>query len=298
MKNSKMFIAMLLLALPLFATFAEAQNLKMQRVATAEGLLRALTSNSHIIISEGCEIILADALENDALCDILGIKEIDLYQAKPSDFARRPALRWTDNFDGRQLVVDGMKNITIEGAGKGASIIATPRYAYVLSFLGCSNIKLKNLTLGHTEEGYCQGGVVELIGSSNVVIDKCDMYGCGTEGIGATDCKNILCHNSTIRHCSYYIMTIDNCTDVVFEGCEFHHNKEFSLINIKECKNARLARCYIHDNQGPLFNVRSCTLAVADCNIDHHPHSLGTTNQLQVTATQWVNSSGDNEAFE
>lgn len=298
MKNSKIIIAMLLLALSLAATFAEAQSMKMQRVATAEGLLRALANNSHIIISEGSEIILGDALENDALCDILGIKEIDLYEAKPGDFARRPALRWTDNFDGRQLVVAGMKNITIKGAGKGASIIATPRYAYVLSFLGCSNIKLKNLTLGHTEEGYCQGGVVELIGSSSIVIDKCDMYGCGTEGIGATNSKNILCHNSIIRHCSYYIMTLNNCTDVVFEGCEFHHNKEFSLINVRESKNVRLARCYIHDNQGPLFAVKASNVAVADCNIEHNPNNLGTTNQLQVTATQWVNSMDDDQGME
>ena len=293
-----MIITMLLLAFPLAMAFAASPNMKMQRVASAEGLLRALASNTHIIITEGTEIILADAMENDALCDILGIKEINLYKAKPGDYTKKPTLGWTDNFDGRQLIVAGMKNITIEGAGKGASIIATPRYAYVLSFLGCSNIKLKNLTLGHTEEGYCQGGVVELIGSSNFVIDKCDMYGCGTEGIGARDSKNILCHNSVIRHCSYFIMTLENCTDVVFEGCEFHHNKEFTLINIDGCNNVRLARCYIHDNQGSLFAVKTSTVAVADCNIDHHPRSLGTTNQLQVTATQWVNSSGDDEAFE
>ena len=146
---------------------------RVQKVATGEGLLRALASNTRIIVQEGAELKLTEALSDEGLCKLLKIKEIDTYDANFKRFANKPTVGWQNYQDGPELVVAGMNNLTIEGEGKGASIIVTPRYAFVIEFLGCRNVKLLNLTMGHTDEGYCQGGVVGMQGCENMEIDHC-----------------------------------------------------------------------------------------------------------------------------
>lgn len=266
---------------------------RVQRVATGEGLLRALASNTRIIISEGAELHLTDAISDDGLCKLLKIKEIDTYDSNFSRFANKPTIGWHDNFDGRELVVAGMNNLTIEGEGNGAHIIVTPRYAFVLNFIGCKNVKLLNLTLGHTEEGYCQGGVVGLSGCENVVIDQCDMFGCGTEGICAEYTKKLVCTSSFIRDCSYDIMTLSHCTDAKFEGCEFFRNKEFTLVTCKSSTGVVFSRCYFNSNQGVLFGITGQNVVLDDCVIDHPEYKIGSSEKLTEKTCDWLDTSDE-----
>ena len=58
-------------------------------------------------------------------------------------------------FDGNQLVVSNISNVTV--VGDNSTLLVNPRYANVICFRECSNIKLIGLTLGHTPKGKLYG---------------------------------------------------------------------------------------------------------------------------------------------
>lgn len=113
---------------------------------------------------------------------------------------------WLDEFDGPQLVIDGVDNLTIrsnDGSVTGHTIAAIPRYANVLTFQSCSYITLSGFTAGHTREpGYCSGGVLRFQGSDHITVDKCGLYGCGILGVDAEYCTDIRVANCDIYECS------------------------------------------------------------------------------------------------
>ena len=113
---------------------------------------------------------------------------------------------WLDEFDGPQLVIDGVDNLTIrsnDGSVTGHTIAAIPRYANVLTFQSCSYITLSGFTAGHTREpGYCIGGVLRFQNSDHITVDKCGLYGCGILGVDAEYCTDIRVANCDIYECS------------------------------------------------------------------------------------------------
>lgn len=155
---------------------------------------------------------------------------------------------WSDPFDGPQLNIRNLDNLTIRGKdGKGANVIsAVPRYAQVLCFEGCTNLTVKDVTLGHTKEpGYCAGGVLDLQRCTNVTVENTGLFGCGTIGIQGYQCVNMALTGNEIYECSYggislnqcqkvdmtnntfrdlgeeyggYIYNVSGCTDLTFDG--------------------------------------------------------------------------------
>lgn len=131
---------------------------------------------------------------------------------------------WTDPFDGPELTVSGVTNLTIRGAGQDRTntISAVPRYAYVLNFENCANIYLEGLTIGHTREpGSCRGGVVSFWSSQDILIENCGLYGCGTWGVYGDSTKNMQIVNNEIYECSVGGVTLTNCDDVNIDGNTF-----------------------------------------------------------------------------
>ena len=139
---------------------------------------------------------------------------------------------WNENYDGPELVITDVHDLTIDGAkvpGTSDStalhhtITATPRYANVLSFQYCDDISLNNFTAGHTQEpGTCAGGVLAFQNCSMVQIDSCRMYGCGTLGIDANNCYSMTVNNCEIYDCSQggaYFWQVDGIT---FIDCSIH----------------------------------------------------------------------------
>lgn len=131
---------------------------------------------------------------------------------------------WTDPFDGPELTISGVTNLTIRGAGQDRTntISAVPRYAYVLNFENCANIYLEGLTIGHTREpGSCRGGVVSFWSSQDILIENCGLYGCGTWGVYGDSTKNMQIVNNEIYECSVGGVTLTNCDDVNIDGNTF-----------------------------------------------------------------------------
>lgn len=235
-------------------------------VSNAREFIDALGSNRTITIKEGCELNLTPILNQKELFRRAGyLWTNDYYDERETANELKASC---NRFDGRQLDLIGFRNLTIRG-GNGCRIVVEPRYAYIMSFYRCSNIRLERLTLGHTEEGYCEGGVINAIASENISIANCDLYGCGTYGLETDRCKRVTMERSIIRDCSYGIMQIANTQDCVFTDCDFVRCREFNLIAVNNSTGTRFTRCRFAQNQGELFDLGS-PIRVESCEI-HHP---------------------------
>lgn len=125
-----------------------------------------------------------------------------------------------------ELVISKVRNLTIIGAGMDqTTLAAVPRYANVIRFVGCTGLKLQNLTAGHTTApGFCSGGVLLLEGCSNVSIDTCGLYGCGTIGVNATDTNNLTVTGCHIYECSSNAVSLQQCHGARVEDCDVYRH--------------------------------------------------------------------------
>lgn len=178
----------------------EAQN--TVTVTTADAFLAAIAPNTEIVV--------------DA-------ELIDWSTATGYGKTNGAYYRWDDPYDGPQLVITGVSNLTIRSAAEDhtANVLsAVPRYAYVVMFENCSNIHVKGLTVGHTEEpGYCLGGVLGFRNSQDILVEDCGLYGCGTVGVMGESSKNMQIINNDIYECSVAGVEFTNCDDVNVDGC-------------------------------------------------------------------------------
>lgn len=118
------------------------------------------TQNS-VTVTTADEFLAAIAPDTEIIVDA---ELIDFSKATGYGNANGEYYRWEDPFDGPELIITGVSNLTIRGAGEDHTVnvlSAVPRYAYVVMFENCSNIHVKGLTVGHTKEpGSCRGGVL------------------------------------------------------------------------------------------------------------------------------------------
>lgn len=138
---------------------------------------------------------------------------------------------WISVHDGKELIIDGVSDLEINGLR--ARILSSAQYAWVLNFENCNNIIISNIVVGHTNSGYCTGGVIRFKNCNNVQIDRCDLFGCGTYGVEFLDCNDVEVSRTIIRECTYGIANLHNSKKVVFSECLFKENKEFTLFNFK-----------------------------------------------------------------
>lgn len=151
---------------------------------------------------------------------------------------------WREEFDGPELLITGVSNLTIRGAGEDRSAVvisAAPRYADVLTFENCSNITVTGLTAGHAQEpGACIGGVLCFENSQDILVENCGLFGCGTLGVVAYSSKNMQIVNNEIYECSVGGVEFTNCDAVNVDGNTFR------------------------DLGGPIFRIYDC--GIITCN--------------------------------
>ena len=249
---------------------------KVYKVSTTEEFLAAIGSDRIIEIVPVEPIIITDAIEK--LYEQGELDKIDMYDYK----VLPEGIACYNNYDGMALAIIGVENLTIRAKNddKGAAIYSRPRYADVLKFMYCESISLEHISLGHTDEGYCEDGVLGLIECTDVAVDHCDLFGCGTEGIIAKNCNVLWVMGSVIRDCSYYIMHLNECENVHFDYCDFLDNRKFEQINIDDCDDVTFSNCHIYDNEGILFNINS-PVTMTDCTIEHNG-DLGNLNEITM----------------
>lgn len=257
-------------------------------VHNEEEFLKALGSYRKVVLADGVHLNLSRAIENEARCNEAGILMIDAY----ASLEGREGLFSESVSDGRQLVLKGFHKLTIQG-GKDCEILVSPRYSYIFRFVDCEEIILDNLTLGHTQGGYCEGGVLGLESCTYVDIYRCDLYGCGTYGIDATDCTSIYMAASIIRDCSYGIMVLRGVREFNAENCDFYRNREFDLISANgSCTGIMFYNCRFSKNQGILFDL-DIDIRLEDCEVHHDLTRLGSMSEVSDAGTTWDGKSID-----
>jgi hypothetical protein len=197
-------------------------------VSTPQEFINAIGSNKHIFMKAG------------------------VYNLTSVAGKETSVVSWKPETDGLEILVSNVTNMTIEGVDS-VTILVEPRYAWVLSFTNSSAIKLVHLVVGHTEDGYCSGGVVHFDHGSNIVIENSTLFGCGTEGLGLEFVKDFTFRKSTIKKCTYDLMTLNGCSEILFEDAIFRDTKEFDMITLEDCKQITFNRCIFRNNSNGEF---------------------------------------------
>ncbi len=152
------------MVLLLLALAAQADG-PVYRVSDRDGFLNAVGSHRTIIVEEGAKIILSFADDFPP----------------PND---EGYFSWSREFDGASTLIQNVDNLAIVGEGdEPPSMLAEPRYVFVLMFENCRGVTLENLSLAHTDGGYCTCGVFGLYYCEEESVNGCLLYGCGTEGL-------------------------------------------------------------------------------------------------------------------
>lgn len=270
MKKFNFTFICIFIATLLFSTQARVvEPVTKVKVKNETEFLKALGNNRVITIAKGTRLNLSTILEDyeKTLEANLVWSEDDYDYSQLSQFSTAAS---EGDFDGRQLTLMKIHHLTIIGE-KNVTIVVNPRYANVFNMVQCNNIKIQNVTLGHTEEGYCTGGVIFAKDCEDITIEDCDLFGCGTYGIEAINSRGITMTRSIIRDCSYGIMELRGCKFVNFEKCDFVRNREYGLVCIDANSQwIRFDDCRWAQNNGPLFELGT-SIKLDGCEI-HHPH--------------------------
>lgn len=162
------------------------------------------------------------ALDSDTEIILIG-KEYNMADAADYGTTGGKYYHWEDNYDGPQLVIKGIRNLTIHANDRDyCTISAEPRYANVFQFENCANVTLHGFTAGHTKEpGQCVGGVLQFVNCSDFLVDECGLFGCGTLGVDALNCTNIQVINTNIYECSFGGIEAYGCDGLTVAGCDF-----------------------------------------------------------------------------
>ena len=245
-------------------------DLKIVTVDTAEELVAAMDSNTKVILKKG-------------IYNLSKLKQ---------EYSERKVF-WEGVFDGNQLVLAGVDNLTLEcEADDFAEIVVEPRYANVLSFRNCSNITVRNIKAGHTpEQGECAGGVLAYDYSSNINIINGELYGCGIEGLILNNTNNLSFANSSIHNCNTAIMLLNNSKNISFYKSKFYDNTGYSC-GVGAYDNCSLTfdNCDFSNNTigngiggGSFFNINLSKVLVNNSRLTNNLYSSLTTDSSGLT---------------
>ncbi|MEO0899750.1 MAG: right-handed parallel beta-helix repeat-containing protein [Bacteroidota bacterium] len=218
---TRTLISILFLASTLFTLNLSAKEVT---VATPSEFLKAIGSNTTIKVMPGVYNLteMADRIANEHIS-------------------------WKEVFDGKELHISGIENLTIKGM-PGATLVSSPRYSWVMSFRNSSHISIRDMIIGHTVGGSCVGGVVEFQNGSNIRITNSTLYGSGTEGIKLVNISGFTMNQSVIKECTYDLMTLNNVKNVYFYECSFLNTAEFDLVMIYGGGEIIFESCVFRDN--------------------------------------------------
>lgn len=192
-------------------------------VSTALEFLNAIGSNKTIYLNSGDYVLTAHVGEGSS------------------------HVVWENEYDGGQMNILDVTNLKIVGK-PGSRILVDPQYTWVMKFNHCSNITLEGYTMGHTNGGYCTGGVVYLDSCANVKVTNCRMFGSGTYGMGIYRSNNIIVEKTDIYKCTYGLLQLGESQNVVFTHTRFRETGEFDQISLSGCKNIHFKSCVFEKN--------------------------------------------------
>lgn len=187
-----------------FLAQAKEAGLRIEHVVEVSSiteLLGALADNTAIVLAPGRHVF----EDSDRLAE----PEV---KAKLPDWSKLSA-----HYDGGEI--HDLHDLAIIGPGPGPTVILqADGYAHALSFRNVNGLALHNLTLGHhPDQGWCRGGVVKVIESSNVLVSESTLFGSGTEGLTLITVDGLRIVDSVITNSSQQFSTISQSRGISYE---------------------------------------------------------------------------------
>ena len=158
---------------------------------------------------------------------------------------------WNNIYDGYELTVYNLVNFSIVADKPGIEIVTAPRYAAVMRFESCRNLRFEGFTAGHTDgAGTCTGAVLNFVNCSDVAVERCDLYGCGTYGAELDRCRNLTIRDSVIRDCSYGAASAIHSSGVQIDGCTVYGIENYNgIFWFSGCSGA-VTNCLVRNCSG------------------------------------------------
>ena len=158
-----------------------------------------------------------------------------------------------DCYDGAEVVIRNADGLSVSGSGATAAteIVIEPRYGTVLTFQKCDNLKLSNLTLGHTDTGQCSGSVVKLSACLNAELRDLDLYGCGVVALECSDgTEDVFVYDSALRDCSWGPLDVYGATGKVeLRGCYLTGSEGGGYFNSESRLQLAFYNCTFGENE-------------------------------------------------
>ena len=268
------------------------------RVTNAMEFVRAIGSGNSILVAKNTTINLTPLLNNRDWWE----HNFNNFKWQPEVIRDKPTseeISSEEVSDGRQLTISNYKQMLIQGEGN-STLVVEARYAFVLNFVNCEQIEIRNLTIGHTVGGSCMGGVIGVNGGWRVSVENCDLYGCGTYGVQLEDTRDFQLYHSKIRDCTYGIMTLRNVEYANFDSCDFFNNLEndFGLVESSR-SNVVFNRCRFFANNGDakLFKIDR-KFVLTNCEVYHPTENLGAVNLATHDHTMFSENPFDNDIMD
>ncbi len=199
-------------------SFAPAQAAPLEGKLLSDGRMEYHVQNADELIS---------ALGSDRIIYLDG-EEYLLSSAEQYGKRSGENCFWSRTYDGYQLSLIGVKNLTIVSPNGKARIETLPRSVDVLAFKFCEGVTLENLILGHIKgAGSCTGDVVSFLGCYDCKIKQSELYGCGVNGVNAYGSVDLHVDDTQIYECSQYAAVVVDCegtqfNDVTLRDCGFN----------------------------------------------------------------------------
>ncbi|MCZ4260134.1 TIR domain-containing protein [Limimaricola sp. G21655-S1] len=161
-------------------------------------------------------------------------------------------------FDGEEIILRDLENFTLVGHGR-VELTVEPRYATTLTFKNCPSVRIRGLSLGHRPDmGSCMGAVLKFEDCGVVVIEDCNLFGCGTYGIEAHRCDSVTLVDCNIFECSQGFAIIDSVGRAKLVGCELFDTWFYSAIEVRFSdlimENSRVTNSAPHSISSNVFS--------------------------------------------
>ena len=241
----------------MLASAAQAGGNKVT-VSNAKEFLNAIKDNAVIVLKPGVYDV-TEALQS---ANMPFLNDAHLEGAK--------GVFRSSGGDGLELSIRHISNLTIksENPSKRAQIVCRPRYAVVMSFHYCDNVKLENVIVGHTPEpGYCSGSVLGFTRCKGIEVNHADLYGCGTYGFELADCSNATFRNCCVHDCTYGCVTIASSKNINIVDTTFKDCREFTMFGIFN-SDTTFKRCSFERLNGKFIAADNSNVVMEGCLFD------------------------------
>lgn len=131
----------------------------------------------------------------------------------------------------KEILIKNKKRIKLKALGN-VSIVCSNEGTAVISIVESYRVFIEGLHLTHKPraEG-CAEGVVSVNKSREIVINKCDINGCGVYGVQAYNTTRIALFNSKLHNNSWIGIYISKCSEVLIKNNIITNNSSIASFN-------------------------------------------------------------------